>query len=490
MTAIDARASDGISSAGAPSAQRAGATEAPTIWGLDPVQLHDHYWAARGVQVVRLGAPSSVVEGAELYLLTDRNTLALFRVRPLLDTLSWAAPLVLIARVHEDCRRPYREHAVTAPDGSLQRFVRRYAARYTRTARVAFTPDRDIAQAWQAMHDTPRPWRRLRRQIPAARRETRSVRGRFYDLREEAELDRFTRDLVGAWPGPSAIVSRALAHGPAVRADPEARIAEGARLIGDVWVGAGRTVAADDLVVGPAILWDDPARRPVVQHIQWGDLEPMAVLARTPRPAKRSSLSRMAKRAFDIVFALAVLGLTLPLYPLIMLAIWLEDGRPFFFAHGRETLGGREFPCLKFRSMRKDAEQIKAQLAQRNQADGPQFFIEDDPRLTRAGRYLRKANLDELPQFLNVLAGHMSVVGPRPSPRHENQFCPAWREARLSVRPGITGLWQVNRTRIRGADFQEWIKYDIEYVEHQSWGLDLQIIWRTIRVIVRGITSL
>jgi lipopolysaccharide/colanic/teichoic acid biosynthesis glycosyltransferase len=139
--------------------------------------------------------------------------------------------------------------------------------------------------------------------------------------------------------------------------------------------------------------------------------------------------------------------------------------------------------------MRKDAEKIKEKLAKQNQADGPQFFMENDPRLTRIGAFIRKTNLDELPQFFNVLAGHMSVVGPRPSPRRENQFCPAWREARLSVRPGITGLWQVNRTRIRGADFQEWIKYDIEYVENQGWLLDLRIIWKTILVFLRGVTS-
>jgi lipopolysaccharide/colanic/teichoic acid biosynthesis glycosyltransferase len=198
----------------------------------------------------------------------------------------------------------------------------------------------------------------------------------------------------------------------------------------------------------------------------------------------------MTKRAFDIIFALVALFLTLPFYPVIILAVLLEDGYPVFFTHARETLGGREFPCLKFRSMRKDAEKIKEGLAHRNQADGPQFFIENDPRLTRVGRILRKANLDELPQFFNVLLGHMSIVGPRPSPRRENQFCPAWREARLSVRPGVTGLWQVNRTRIRGTDFQEWIKYDIQYVENQSWALDLRIIAKTISVFLRGITFL
>jgi lipopolysaccharide/colanic/teichoic acid biosynthesis glycosyltransferase len=138
--------------------------------------------------------------------------------------------------------------------------------------------------------------------------------------------------------------------------------------------------------------------------------------------------------------------------------------------------------------MGKDAEQIKSELLSENQADGPQFYIEDDPRLTRVGRVLRKYHLDELPQFFNVLLGQMSVVGPRPSPFSENQYCPPWREARLSVRPGITGLWQVKRTRRSGTDFQEWIKYDIEYVENRNWRMDLMIIWKTIVLLARKVT--
>jgi lipopolysaccharide/colanic/teichoic acid biosynthesis glycosyltransferase len=139
--------------------------------------------------------------------------------------------------------------------------------------------------------------------------------------------------------------------------------------------------------------------------------------------------------------------------------------------------------------MRTDAEEIKKKLLAENKnlADGPQFFMENDPRLTKVGKLLRKCQLDELPQFLNVLTGDMSVVGPRPSPRAENQFCPPWREARLSVRPGITGLWQVERTRAKGADFQEWIKYDIQYVERANFWLDLWIIWKTIVQAVRGV---
>jgi lipopolysaccharide/colanic/teichoic acid biosynthesis glycosyltransferase len=238
-----------------------------------------------------------------------------------------------------------------------------------------------------------------------------------------------------------------------------------------------------ETVVGPAILWDDPVSRPQTEAIEWLDLEPTEP-SPDPVPRGDTPLARIAKRGFDVAFAALAILLTLPLYPFIVLAIWLEDGRPFLFGHKRETRGGREFRCWKFRSMRKDAERMKADLAAKNQADGPQFFMEHDPRLLRVGRLLRKYNFDELPQFFNVLLGDMSVVGPRPSPRQENQFCPAWREARLSVRPGITGLWQIKRTRRRGSDFQEWIRYDIEYVERRSWRLDLYIIWKTISTVM------
>ena len=253
-----------------------------------------------------------------------------------------------------------------------------------------------------------------------------------------------------------------------------------------MWVGAGRNIDSGTLIVGPDIVWDDPERAPDPGDVRWLDLEP-SERTEPLQPRYRPPIERVIKRGFDIVFAAIALLLTLPIYPLVMLAILIEDGRPFFFAHTRESLDSKEFPCLKFRSMRKDAEKMKAQIAEMNQVDGPQFYIQNDPRLTRVGRFIRKLQIDELPQFLNVLLGHMSVVGPRPSPYKENQYCPGWREARLSVRPGVTGLWQVSRTRAAGSDFQEWIRYDIEYVENMSLWLDLKIIWRTILMILRSI---
>ncbi len=180
-----------------------------------------------------------------------------------------------------------------------------------------------------------------------------------------------------------------------------------------------------------------------------------------------------------------VLTLTLPVSLAIAAAILVQAGRPILFANERQTIGGRRFRCLKFRTMRRDAEQIKRAYAKANTCDGPQFHIPNDPRTFPVGRLLRRCHLDELPQLINVIRGDMSIVGPRPSPDEENQRCPIWRRERLSVRAGITGLWQVSCRRRPGTDFQEWIRYDLEYVRGWSWRLDVKIMWRTLLVAVR-----
>jgi len=257
-----------------------------------------------------------------------------------------------------------------------------------------------------------------------------------------------------------------------------------------VWLGrhAADHIGEPLVLIGPDFLEDaattsavdcEPARvRDMVEIV------PPETRVRAVR-ARRHDLSyRVAKRFVDVVVSAVVLAITLPIILLIALAVWLDDGRPIFFGHLRQTLGGRHFRCWKFRTMRRDADQLTRQLATLNACDGPQFFIRNDPRVTTVGRFLRRWHLDELPQFLNVLKGDMSLVGPRPSPDGENQYCPAWREIRLSVRPGITGLWQVRRTRAPGRDFQEWIRYDIEYVQSAGLLFDLRICVDTLRAIV------
>ena len=177
-------------------------------------------------------------------------------------------------------------------------------------------------------------------------------------------------------------------------------------------------------------------------------------------------------------------------FPLVAAAIKLTSRGPVFYGHKRQGLRGKTFRCLKFRTMIVDAESVKQDLMAINEVDGPQFKIEDDPRVTIVGAFLRATNLDEIPQFINVLKGDMSIVGPRPSPDEENQMCPAWREARLSVRPGITGLWQVMRSAERTNDFHEWIHYDVQYVRRLSPLLDLKITAKTVLVLAGAVTKL
>jgi lipopolysaccharide/colanic/teichoic acid biosynthesis glycosyltransferase len=192
----------------------------------------------------------------------------------------------------------------------------------------------------------------------------------------------------------------------------------------------------------------------------------------------------------DIAGSLLALGLSAPIFAIVAVAIKLNSKGPVFYTHRRQGRHGKEFGCIKFRTMVSRAHQLQEEMRAMSEVDGPQFKVVDDPRVTLVGSFLRETNLDEIPQFLNVLLGQMSIVGPRPSPDKENQMCPAWREARLSVRPGISGLWQVSHSRVRTNDFQEWIAYDTEYVRDLSLGLDLLITAKTVKILLAGFARL
>lgn len=461
---------------------------AQTLWGLTPHQLHDRYWAAHGVQVVRVGQPSELVPRAELFLLTDPRTLVLFPLDGAIEDFNWLKPNALYLRIKDRRDRTYREFVQTDADGRFLGFRRAYDGDAPQLGRVVLTPHRDLADCWRRASSVSDASRTIRRAVHVIDRGIRSVEGGIYDGSSSADTEAFLRQLQLTWRTPESTIPRAKKISDGVYADSDMTIPAGSTVVPPLWIGAGRRAPEARSIVGPAALFDDPHSRPPPPEMNWQELTTMRgqhVLISAARAGRRRPLYNFCKRVFDILFATAALLGTLPLYPLIMAAIWLEDGRPFFFAHKRETRGGKVFGCIKFRSMRKDAEKIKAQLAKVNQADGPQFFMEHDPRISRVGAFLRKYNLDELPQFWNVLTGDMSVVGPRPSPYAENQYCPPWREARLSVRPGITGLWQVSRTRRAGCDFQEWIKFDLKYVENASFLEDLRIIYQTIAQIFR-----
>ncbi len=342
----------------------------------------------------------------------------------------------------------------------------------------------------------------------------------FFDLRRPDEILRLSQKMLLEL---RSAQRRDRSDQDGVFVDPAAIVAPSARIVGDVVVHRGALLAEESVVIGPAVVGRSAVvgARAVVAHCVIADravvrtdavvhqqiysgsggteppvpADPMPTASEDdyrvvrdgkvesvgPRPAPR--ITSAIKRTTDVVLAVVGLIAAAPLMLLVAGLIKANSPGPVIFAHRREGKNGREFGCLKFRTMRPDADQLQRALGEQNVADGPQFVIENDPRVTSIGRFLRKTNLDELPQLFNVLLGHMSLVGPRPSPFRENQICAPWRRARLSVRPGITGLWQICRHRRDEGDFHQWIYFDIAYVRNMSPLLDWKILWHTLRTL-------
>ena len=197
------------------------------------------------------------------------------------------------------------------------------------------------------------------------------------------------------------------------------------------------------------------------------------------------------KRSFDIVSASLILVLVLPIILVTALSIMVESGFPIFFRQRRASIrGGKEFNFIKFRSMIKNADEMKESLFDENETDGILFKMKNDPRMTRVGRFIRRYSIDELPQLINVIKGDMSLVGPRPLPTADfdkaDERSEYWDyvKARDRVKPGITGLWQISGRSNLG--FKEMVWLDLYYVENQSLLFDLEILFETIPVVLFG----
>lgn len=204
-------------------------------------------------------------------------------------------------------------------------------------------------------------------------------------------------------------------------------------------------------------------------------------------PQKRVLKGRpylLAKRAMDLVLVGLTLPLWLPLIGLIALIIQLTSpGAPVIFKQLRTGKGGRRFHMFKFRTMVPNAEQLKLQYAHLNELQWPDFKITNDPRVTPLGRFLRRTSLDELPQFLNILIGEMSLVGPRPTSFGPETY-KLWHTHRLDAIPGLTGLWQI--TGRAQLEFDERLRLDIAYLERASLRLDLEILLRTVTAVLHS----
>jgi exopolysaccharide biosynthesis polyprenyl glycosylphosphotransferase len=206
----------------------------------------------------------------------------------------------------------------------------------------------------------------------------------------------------------------------------------------------------------------------------------------TVAPGPRAShIGVSTKRVFDFACSLLLLVLLSPLFALVSLAVRLTSKGPVFFKQDRLGVNKRRFRMIKFRTMQVDAEARQKEIEQLNQTGGAAFKLRNDPRITPFGRILRKLSIDELPQLLNVLAGHMSLVGPRPLPfRDYAQFSEDWHRRRFSVRPGISGLSQVSGRSDLG--FDRWMELDMEYIDRWSFWLDVKLLVKTIPAVLTG----
>jgi exopolysaccharide biosynthesis polyprenyl glycosylphosphotransferase len=207
---------------------------------------------------------------------------------------------------------------------------------------------------------------------------------------------------------------------------------------------------------------------------------PLLTFSTTPT----NEFALFIKRFMDIVISSVCLIFLSPLFLVVSLLIKMTSEGPVFFKQARSGLYYRTFTMYKFRSMVVDAEEKKRDLRHMNEMDGPIFKIRDDPRITAIGKWIRKRSIDELPQLINVLKGEMSLVGPRPHPTEEVREYTSWQRRRLSMKPGITGLWQIGGRS--DTTFAESMKHDLDYIDNWSLWLDIKILLRTIPTIVSG----
>ena len=348
-----------------------------------------------------------------------------------------------------------------------------------------------------------------------------SLAGLAFDLNSGDGLLSFCRAALDSF-SQSGGETDAVKQRAGLSSDEADGISSRSRLIGPVLLGRGARVEPEAVVIGPSIICDggtvrtggvvdssivgsgtEVKRDQIVKHAILVKDKVFASSRSVLNAACRSSggtdlsesgsvfrnwpvfsYARFGKRVADVLAAVGVLVLFAPIIPFIALAVKINSPGPVFFKDKRQGLHGRLFDCIKFRTMKAGADKMQDKLRFVSEVDGPQFKMADDPRITAVGHFLRETYLDEIPQFFNVLMGDMSVVGPRPSPESENTLCAWWRDARLSIRPGITGMWQVCRTREPMKDFQEWIHYDTQYVRELSLRMDLWICWRTFTRMV------
>jgi lipopolysaccharide/colanic/teichoic acid biosynthesis glycosyltransferase len=193
---------------------------------------------------------------------------------------------------------------------------------------------------------------------------------------------------------------------------------------------------------------------------------------------------RVVKRLIDIIASLIGLIVLLPVFLVVALLIYKEDGENVIFCQDRSGLNNKTFKMYKFRSMIANAPAMRAEMEKYNELDGPAFKMKDDPRITKIGAFIRKTSIDELPQLVNILKGEMSLVGPRPLATYETAGCNEYQLQRLLVKPGLTCYWQVSGRN--DINFDEWIEMDLRYIREASIWTDIKILFMTVGAVFTG----
>lgn len=451
------------------------------------------------------------IDGSEMHVLTE-------------DIAEQRFPRYLVALEADSTES--REFVELDGNGRVSRVQRYYAGvtwLHTSGVACALLP---VASARVVAHLPLRSLTELRKGLAAASIPGHDIplsQGAF-DLESEAGLLSLTEHDVYAvtshQPPPNYSVPVS-----GVWMERTSRIAPGARIYGPVIIQEGVVVEPDAAIIGPALIGADAhVKRDAIiaqslvlprTHVAAGTKishrvigESMAIEAGPLHFGRRTALKAhlpcsnghaashkpgngkprrgvhsvypLLKRLLDAGLSLFGLVALSPLLLVVAAMVKLTSRGPVLYGDLREGKGGKVFRCWKFRTMIVNAHSKQRDLYAESDVDGPQFKLKRDPRLTSIGGFLRASNLDELPQLINVLLGQMSLIGPRPSPFRENQICVSWRQARLSVQPGITGLWQICRHERSAGDFHQWIQYDTLYVRHMSLALDLKILLATI----------
>lgn len=302
-----------------------------------------------------------------------------------------------------------------------------------------------------------------------------------------AQVSTSGAELLGVIPeeGSSAAVSGVRVLGPIEQAEAIFR----SRVVDEVIFAVPRTKldeveqafsAAEDLGLETKLLLNFLPNR--FARIEYAELEGTPLLSFRSAPAHPVQLG--LKRLFDLAVSAIALVARVPVFLVIAAAIKLTSKGPVFFGQKRSGLNGREFIAWKFRSMVMDAEEKLAELRAHNEVTGPVFKMKEDPRVTTVGRFLRKTSLDEIPQFWNVFVGEMSIVGPRPPIPAEVALYTRQQRRRLSVKPGITCIWQVKGRS--SVDFDTWMEMDLEYIDRWSLALDVKLFLQTIPAVILG----